>query len=182
SGTILAVFTFTGAQQGATTAGQYEKWVAVTCLITMSVNTFVTTLICWKIWRISRDIPGSMEKSNRRYHAVMHALIESGGIYSTFMVFYAAFKLSGLKTVSTFASYLLAHIVGIVPTLMVIRLHSLPLQQSPDTESVSSYKFRPQVSSEFISMETTNCPNRHNPIETQDGLNRSSHLTVLSII
>ncbi|KAG8966134.1 hypothetical protein FRC03_012459 [Tulasnella sp. 419] len=174
SGSMFTAFSFIGAQQGATGFPKYETCLTVTGFISLSVNIVVTILICWKIWRIGREIPTGMEMASKRYHSVMHALIESGGIYSVVVIFFIAFRLSGWKATSIFVSYIVPQVTGIAPTMIVIRLHNLPLQQPHQTESTPPHQYQNKASSELISMETANWANCHNLDQTHSNASRGS--------
>ncbi|KAG8937146.1 hypothetical protein FRC02_003821 [Tulasnella sp. 418] len=54
-----------------------EAWVLVPTSLIMALHILVTSLACWKIWHVGRG----MGLFKHRFHATLHALIESGGLY-----------------------------------------------------------------------------------------------------
>ncbi|KAG8966136.1 hypothetical protein FRC03_012461 [Tulasnella sp. 419] len=164
---MVATLSFIAQSRAVTRFPKFEHWLTAALMVTLAVNIVVTSLICWKIWyaaaflfasidltiiacrRIGKGIPAGTKKSNRQYYAIMHALIESGGIYSAVLIVHTAFRISSLRTGFIFMYYVLPQVVGIAPTLIIIRLHSLPLQQPNDIESSNSHQCQHQASSEL---------------------------------
>ncbi|KAG8931608.1 hypothetical protein FRC02_002483 [Tulasnella sp. 418] len=183
-GGMVGKLSFLSARKGSSYPG-YENWLTAFSIFTLSVNILVTTLICWKIWRIGKEIPPGLETSSRRYHSIMHALIESGGIYSVAQILYTVFRLFKVSIGVTFMMHVLPQVVGIAPTLIVIRLHSLSLLQPYDTGSPPPQQLQSlrKVTCEGVFVKPPNLPESHNPSETQhDPEGRSVQVTIISVI
>ncbi|KAG8966131.1 hypothetical protein FRC03_012456 [Tulasnella sp. 419] len=187
SGSVIVALTFICRKSGRPCDAVVDRWLRASVALTLTVNILVTSLICWKIWRIGKDIPAGMETSARRYEAVMYALIESGGIYSIGVLIYAIVDAVQLTNVLDIIRYIMPQIVGIVPTLIVIRLHFIPPQhQQPNTSEWSrTPQFQSKDTSEQIPLEVANwgeIGNRRDcsPDEVGSEPERSTQRTMIS--
>ncbi|KAG8959105.1 hypothetical protein FRC03_008445 [Tulasnella sp. 419] len=123
-----------------------DYWSIAGFGFTITVNVLVTGLICWRILHFSKSMTRTNERVNPLYSNLIRALIESGGIYTLTVVLYLIFSIAGLRHVSVIVSYMLSVIVGIVPNLILLRLHRELQKSSSHTieESTSrSYGSRP---------------------------------------
>ncbi|KAG8923560.1 hypothetical protein FRC02_011061 [Tulasnella sp. 418] len=135
SGLVVVASCFVAKREGVLVVKGFDRWLMAASIFTVGVNLVVTILLCWRIWCIGKEIPIKMRKASRRYRAIIHALIESGGVYSAAVAIQAIVNVAGMKSAAIILSYVMPQMVGLAPTWIVIRLHSLSSQQSFTTKS-----------------------------------------------
>ncbi|KAJ7053762.1 hypothetical protein C8F01DRAFT_549270 [Mycena amicta] len=92
--------------------------------LTLATNLFITFLTAIRIWWIYHTSQRHLQSSSsigpsKQYAAVIALIVESGVIYSVFVIARLAIQRDGLAFVVT---EMLRQVVGIVPTLVIVRV------------------------------------------------------------
>jgi len=119
----IAVFNFSQIHPGQNVfAINIAEWGTALFSLSLATNIIVTFLIAGRIWWISRKACKLLGKEIRRkYNHTVAIVLESGAIYSvslmTLLILYCS------KTNAQYIVYdALAQIMGIVPTLIIVRV------------------------------------------------------------
>ncbi|KAF8999660.1 hypothetical protein BDQ17DRAFT_1195941, partial [Cyathus striatus] len=98
------------------------NWASALFSMSLATNVIVTSLIAGRIWWISRMTVHVLgKKHGRKYVGAMAIILESGAIYSASLLTLLILYL--LKTNAQFIVYdSVAQIMGIVPTLIIVRV------------------------------------------------------------
>ncbi|KIJ35026.1 hypothetical protein M422DRAFT_212789 [Sphaerobolus stellatus SS14] len=119
----LAVFNFSQVVPGQNVfALNIAEWGTALFSLSLATNIVVTSLIAGRIWWISRQTQAHVGRKHRqKYNNAVAIILESGAIYSvsqmTLLILYC------VKTNAVFIVYdALAQIMGIVPTLIIVRV------------------------------------------------------------
>ncbi|TBU38076.1 hypothetical protein BD309DRAFT_972652 [Dichomitus squalens] len=119
----LAVYNFSQVHPGDNVfASNIAEWGTALFSLSLATNLIVTTLIASRIWWIGRQASSTLGRRHAvKYTNAMAIIIESGAIYSASLM-----TLLILYCQQTNAQYIvydaLAQIMGIVPTLIVVRV------------------------------------------------------------
>ncbi|KAF8890433.1 hypothetical protein BD779DRAFT_1517608 [Infundibulicybe gibba] len=119
----LAVFNFSQVHPGDSVfAPNIAEWGTALFSLSLATNITVTSLIAARIWWISREAQAVLgRKHSQKYSNAVAIILESGAIYSvslmTLLILYCT------KSNAQYIAYdALAQIMGIVPTLIIVRV------------------------------------------------------------
>lgn len=118
----LAVYNFSQVVSGADVfAFNIAQWGTALFAISLATNITVTSLIAGRIWWLSRETAVLGVKHLRKYHRAIAIIIESGAIYSVSLLILLV--LYCLQSNAQYIAYdALSQIMGIVPTLIIVRV------------------------------------------------------------
>ncbi|PFH46945.1 hypothetical protein AMATHDRAFT_95755, partial [Amanita thiersii Skay4041] len=135
----LAVYNFSQIHEGENVfASKIAEWGTALFSLSLATNVTVTTLIASRIWWISREANTVLgKKHGQKYNKAVIIIVESGAIYSISLL-----TLLVLYCVKSNAQYIvydaLAQIMGIVPTLIIVRVGLGVSTQAQQTYGVST--------------------------------------------
>lgn len=119
----LAVYNFSQVHPGDNVfSSNIAGWGTALFSLSLATNIIVTTLIASRIWWISREAASNFgRRYGMRYNQAFAIVIESGAIYSlslcTLLILYCQ------RTNAQYIAYdSLAQIMGIVPTMIIVRV------------------------------------------------------------
>ncbi|KAG8932788.1 hypothetical protein FRC02_000557 [Tulasnella sp. 418] len=112
-------------QEMAQKAGRYWArvllWGRMAFGMTFILNILATTLICWKIWLISKNVSGTTKRMDVLYVGLVRALIESGAILTASIALYLI-----IISINPVAGSLVAAsipvAIGVAPTFCVMKI------------------------------------------------------------
>jgi hypothetical protein len=119
----LAVYNFSQVHPGDNVfASNIAEWGTALFSLSLATNIIVTSLIAGRIWWLSRNIRTYLgQRHQAKYYKAIGIIIESGAIYAISLLI-----LLVLYTSKTNAQYIvydaLSQIMGIVPTLIIVRI------------------------------------------------------------
>ncbi|KAG8927316.1 hypothetical protein FRC03_008444 [Tulasnella sp. 419] len=134
TGTISVTEGFTHGIRGP--EEPFYIWTILVFSFTTVLNVLVTGLICWQILGVSRAVANSLPSRSSGYSRLIHALIDSCGIYTVAALLFLIFKLVKQYEASVITSHALSVLVGLVPTLIFLRLQ-LQARKARHTSSSS---------------------------------------------
>ncbi|KAG8953605.1 hypothetical protein FRC03_011683 [Tulasnella sp. 419] len=132
-----------------TFASPVYTWSLASICLSLCLTVIVTFLICFRLLRVSRTVAPISERGSF-YNKFMAALIESGAIYAITILLWASLVGAKQTRAANTASYLLTVIPGIVPTLIITRLHSLH-NSAPAEVTFPAVRSEPASSSVTVS-------------------------------
>ncbi|KAG8937170.1 hypothetical protein FRC02_003845 [Tulasnella sp. 418] len=99
-----------------------NQWLTSVFIISLLVNITVMGLMCLRIHRVSRSVSDLSPAANTLYKHIFQIFIEGGALYGAVLV--VALILQGVKlySCSLMVNFLTPQIIGVVPTLIVLRL------------------------------------------------------------
>ncbi|KAF7352368.1 hypothetical protein MVEN_01200700 [Mycena venus] len=102
---------------------------AIVYILSVATNTMLTTLAAGRIWWSGRDVRRNLrQSSDKAYNAAAAMILESGAIYSIFVIAFLITGLvptrhsSGTSAIHSLLSGALPQIVNIVPTVIIVRV------------------------------------------------------------
>ncbi|KAG8909339.1 hypothetical protein FRC02_007834, partial [Tulasnella sp. 418] len=104
--------------------------------LSTTLNLLATSLICWKILGVSQAVAHTLPSRKTRYSTILRALIDSCALYTLVSLSYISIKIAKQKQASIIVAEALTVLVGLVPTLMFLRLQLQTFQ--PRCETISS--------------------------------------------
>ncbi|KAG8937197.1 hypothetical protein FRC02_003872 [Tulasnella sp. 418] len=116
--------------KNAASNGPYSQleryWQLIALSQSLCVNILLTTLICWKIWRLAHTVSGLSPRSSHLYKHLIRVMAESGFIYTAFLIAFFTFRAAKLETEAIIITYVIPSVTGVMPTLVILRLFSKP--------------------------------------------------------
>lgn len=107
------------------------NWTCAFFAMTFATNALCTLLISLRLWYLDRQTPVLVFSRQLRLKSVAGMILESGAIYSAFML-----ATLGTFLASSWAQYIVCdtviHVIGIVFSVIIIRVHN-PLGKAPIT-------------------------------------------------
>ncbi|TFY78484.1 hypothetical protein EWM64_g5527 [Hericium alpestre] len=98
-----------------------NRFLEVGDILSLATNVITTSLIVFKIWRMTREIERAMgRRAGVRYRAAMAMLIESGALFSASLVTSLASAYASVNF--DIAEVFVAMLMGIAPTLIIVRV------------------------------------------------------------
>ncbi|ESK94030.1 hypothetical protein Moror_12861 [Moniliophthora roreri MCA 2997] len=122
-------------------SGKVYSWVIAAFSMTLATNVTVTVLIAGRIWWAGREVESAFDGkyvgTYRQVSGILGIVLESGAICSVFQLFTAI--LYGTGTNAVFLSWdPLAQVIGIAPTIIIVRVGlGVDFQHSITTSSPS---------------------------------------------
>ncbi|KDQ57482.1 hypothetical protein JAAARDRAFT_207019 [Jaapia argillacea MUCL 33604] len=117
-------------------SNELNTLTVVWIIVSIITNIFVTALIVARIWIISREVCGALGKKRFcLYQSTVAMIVESGAIYSTTLCVYLVMHLIWPSSFEMIAMGVANQIVGIVPTLIIVRVALGRTIQDPSTSN-----------------------------------------------
>ncbi|KAG8937181.1 hypothetical protein FRC03_009054 [Tulasnella sp. 419] len=98
-----------------------SQWHLGLVVLGLTMNGLVMTLMCWKIWRFTRSVSRN-PISDGFYHHALQVLIESGAFMAIVSISSIILKSADLLVGNIIIMYIKPQVVGLVPTLIVLRV------------------------------------------------------------
>ncbi|KAF8634299.1 hypothetical protein AX17_004251 [Amanita inopinata Kibby_2008] len=157
----LAVYNFSLIGPGQDVfATNIAQWGTALFSLSLATNVTVTMLIASRIWWIARQANTLLGKSHgRKYNNAVAIIVESGAIYSISLLILLV--LYTIKSTSQYIVYdALAQIMGIVPTLIIVRVGL-----GVSTQDVQTYNLTNQSHTPSATLHSAGY--RHTPVPMQ---------------
>ncbi|KAG8895363.1 hypothetical protein FRB99_000623 [Tulasnella sp. 403] len=104
---------------------EIDQWWMITAGFTLAINVIVPGLIIGRLWYIARTVGVLGSKSSWPYTQIALALMESGVLYTIFISAWLIIFQYGSLAALFLSACLLPTIVATVPTLVILRIHTL---------------------------------------------------------
>ncbi|KAG8937180.1 hypothetical protein FRC02_003855 [Tulasnella sp. 418] len=101
-----------------------DAWQEAAVVLILAVNATVMALMCLRIWRVSRSVITLNSTGHPFYRHVIQVLVESGIIYGIAYLLLATLQGAEQISAKIVLAYLIPQVVGIIPTIIALRIHS----------------------------------------------------------
>lgn len=101
-----------------------NKWWEITLAFTIAINVVGPGMIIGRLWYIARTVKILGKDSIRPYKQIALALMESGALYTVAITAWLAIFLSNSIPALYMGACILPTVVAIVPTLILLRIHT----------------------------------------------------------
>ncbi|KAG8931265.1 hypothetical protein FRC02_002987 [Tulasnella sp. 418] len=129
-------------------------WSVAAISLSLSLTIIVTFLICLRLFQVSRSVAPISDRDGF-YNNMIKALIESGSLFSASLLLWAILVGTKQSKAANTSSYLLTVVPGLVPTLIMIRIHSIRNHQVISTDATEVQAHSEQARGGISVLRTT---------------------------
>ncbi|KAG8954105.1 hypothetical protein FRC03_011564 [Tulasnella sp. 419] len=120
-----------------------DQWLQAVFIISLLINLAAIGLMCWKIYRVSKSVSDLSPAANILYKHTFQVFIEGGALYAVAIIVSLSLHAANLLAAALIVDYLIPHVIGLVPTLIVLRLL---VQRTSQSRRASGHDTAPPIS------------------------------------
>ncbi|KAG8937169.1 hypothetical protein FRC03_011561 [Tulasnella sp. 419] len=99
-----------------------DAWLQSVIAISLFIHVLVIGLMCWKVYLVSKSVSDLSPSASNLYNHIFNVFIESGALYAIVVGISFILRCANSFTLTVLVNYLVPSVIGLVPTLIVLRL------------------------------------------------------------